>query len=286
MSDAQTSPRDFLGPIIARKRLEVARRLRHRAWLDRSIAGTPVDLGRGERACAALERPLGAAPRIIAEVKFKSPSAGTIRENSAGEAARVAEGYVAGGAAAVSVLADGPGFGGVPLTVRRVTSAVNAPVLFKEFVLDEVQLDLARAVGASMVLLLVRVLPKARLEALVRAVRERGMEPVVEAADAAELDIALATGARIVGVNARDLRSFRVDLEAAARALEVVPSERVAVFMSGVRSAEDLAVVARTRADAVLVGEGLMRAPSPGARLRALLEACPRAAQANGVEGL
>jgi indole-3-glycerol phosphate synthase len=111
------------------------------------------------------------------------------------------------------------------------------------------------------------------------------MEPVVEAADAAELDVALATGARIVGINARDLRTFQVDMRAAARALEVVPEDRVAIFMSGVRSAEDLAVVARTRADAVLVGEGLMRDPSPGERLRALLAGYAGAAQASGVEG-
>jgi indole-3-glycerol phosphate synthase len=284
MSAADAPPRDFLGPIIARKRREVARRLAHRGPLERLLAGASVDPGRGARACAALERPLGGAPRVIAEVKFRSPSAGVIRPVGAGEGARVATSYVEGGAAAVSVLADGPGFGGSPLGVRRVADAVRAPVLFKEFVVDEVQVDLARAVGASMVLLLVRVLPRPRLEALVRAVSARGMEPVVEAADAAELEVALATGARIVGVNARDLRTFRVDPRAAARALAVVPEDRIAVFMSGVRSAEDLAVVARTRADAVLIGEGLMRDPSPGDRLRALLAECAGVVP-NGVEG-
>ncbi|MBC7173974.1 MAG: indole-3-glycerol-phosphate synthase, partial [Polyangiaceae bacterium] len=239
----------------------------------RALAALPDDSGCGARAVEALTRPHGAPPRVIAEVKFRSPSAGVIRASAPGEGMRVAEGYVRGGASAVSVLADGPGFGGSPLGVRRVARAVDVPVLFKEFVIDEVQVDLARAMGASMVLLLVRILPRARLDALVEAVHARGMEPVVEAADAREVEVAAATKARIIGVNARDLRSFRVDTEAAARALEGIPAGRVAVFMSGIRTPTDLRAVAETRADAVLVGEGLMRHETPGERLREMLEA-------------
>ncbi len=272
MSARPEAPRDLLAPIVARKTREVARRVAHRGVLARALVAIPLDPGRGERAARALARPTGAAPRVNAQVKFRSPSAGVIRVQSSGEGVRVAEAYAAGGASAVSVLADGPGFGGSALAVRRVASAVRVPVLFKEFVLDEVQIDLARAMGASMVRLLVRILPRDRLDALVEAVLRRGLEPVVEAADAREVEVAVATGARIVGVNARDLSSFRVDTAAAARAVDAIPDGRVAVFMSGIRTREDLEAVAATRADAVLVGEGLMRHEAPGERLRALLE--------------
>ncbi len=255
---------DVLSRIVARKATEVARRKRHPRPSE--ARGDP----RG--APDALRRVKG-VPRVIAEVKFRSPSAGAIRPRGAGEGARVARGYEAGGAAAVSVLADRPGFGGSPLEVRRVSRAVRVPVLFKEFVLDPIQLDLAVAVGASMALLLVRVLDQPALEALVAACHARGIEPVVEAADEGELERALRTEATIVGVNARDLRTFAVDPARAARLIESIPSERVAVYMSGVRDVDDLKRVRDGRADAALVGEGLMRADDPGARLASWLEA-------------
>lgn len=259
--------RDYLAEILERKHGEVARRRRHaaaRATYPLDTFEPPPD------AVAALRRPPGDGCRIVAEVKFRSPSAGQIRQRSAGEGVRVARSYVDGGAHAVSVLADEPGFGGCPLGVRRVARAVSVPVLFKEFVLDEVQVDLARRCGASMVLLLVRALSPRRLRELADATRALGMSAVVEAADLAELDVAVACGAPIVGVNARDLRTFTVDGEAAARAMEHIPPDRVAVFMSGIRSREDVVRVESTRADAVLVGESLMREADPGAKLRSL----------------
>lgn len=265
------SGRDFLGEILARKRLEVARRIRHGGAVERMLEQQPFDAGRGARAVEALRRGDARLPRVIAEVKFASPSAGVIRPRSRDSVQSIARGYVAHGAAAVSVLADRPGFMGGPLDVRRATSSVGAPVLFKEFVLDPCQVRLARAVGASLVLLLVRALSPKELGALSDAIRREGMEPVVEAADEAELEVAIASGATIVGVNARDLRTFSVDPVMAARAMERIPSGRIAVFMSGIRERADLDRVAATRADAVLVGEGLMRAPDPGARLGALL---------------
>jgi indole-3-glycerol phosphate synthase len=194
-----------------------------------------------------------------------------IRAWTAGGGRAIARGYVEGGAAAISVLCDRAGFGGSPLELRRIAREVTVPVLFKEFVLDPLQLALARAVGASMVLLLVRALPQAELERLVDGCRALGLEAVVEAADEAEVDRALATNARIVGVNARDLSTFRIDPALAARAIQKIPESRVAVYMSGVSSPDDLARVAEGRADAVLVGTSLMRAPDPGARLAELL---------------
>jgi indole-3-glycerol phosphate synthase len=115
------------------------------------------------------------------------------------------------------------------------------------------------------------VLSDAELALLIREIRARGMEPVVEAADAQELERALATEATIIGVNARDLRSFSVDSAHATSLVDRIPASRVAVFMSGVRTPADFARVAASRADAVLIGEGLMRAPDPGAQLRSLL---------------
>jgi indole-3-glycerol phosphate synthase len=259
---------DHLARIVERKRGEVARRVRRAETFVRLASEAPLPRA---GAIEALRRPPGAAPRVIAEIKLRSPSAGEIRPRAVGELPRIAAGYHAGGASAVSVLADGPGFGGCPLDVRRAVKASSAPVLFKEFVVDPVQVDCARALGATYVLLLVRVLNDRELARLIHEVRARGLEPVVEAADAEELTRALATEAAIVGVNARDLRSFDVDSGRAGELVDRIPPSRVAVFMSGVRSAEDFQRVARTRADAVLIGEGLMRAPNPGKRLADLL---------------
>jgi indole-3-glycerol phosphate synthase len=261
---------DHLALIVERKQREVARRLR-RAPRFAEFAARSSDV-EPHVALEPLRRAPGQPPRVIAEIKLRSPSAGQIRAHEPGELVRIARGYERAGAAAVSVLCDGPGFGGSALDLRRVAERVDVPVLFKEFVLDPVQLDLARAVGARLVLLLVRVLPDARLAELIDAARDRGLEPVVEAADADELARALALPATIVGINARDLRSFGVDSGAALALVERIPRDRVAVFMSGVRSAADFARVAESRADAVLIGEGLMRAPDPGAALRALLQ--------------
>ncbi len=260
---------DYLSAILARKRLENARRRRHLA------ARPPVERApqpeRSEQGIRALRRASDEPPSVIAEVKFRSPSAGEIRSWSPGEGVRVARAYERGGASAVSVLADGPGFGGSPLLVRRVAQAVSAPVLYKGFVLDRVQVDLAYDVGAALVLLLVRALEDAELRALIQHIRSLGMEPVVEAANSDEVDRAVTAGSTIVGVNARDLSTFRVDKDAARACVARIPTDCVAVFMSGVRSVDDFRDVARGRADAVLIGEGLMRSEDPGAHLAQLL---------------
>ncbi|NCQ59157.1 MAG: indole-3-glycerol-phosphate synthase [Myxococcales bacterium] len=261
MSVQRAGARDYLSEILTRTRRQNERRRGHGFIASAVPEGSRLSR---ESLLAALRRPPGAAPRIIAEIKFRSPSAGEIRPWSAGEAVRIARGYERAGAVAVSMLADAPGFGGSNLAVRRVSRACSSPVLYKGFVLEEAQLELARSVGARMVLLLVRALSDAELDALVRRSLELGLEPVVEAADGAEIDRALATPARVLGVNARDLASFRVDLQQAADFLEALPSDRIGVLMSGVRGNQELALARESRADAVLVGEALMRAPEPG----------------------
>ena len=184
---------------------------------------------------------------------------------------QLARAYEEGGASVVSVLADAPDFGGSPLLVRRISESVSVPVLFKGFVIDRVQVELAFDVGASLVLLLVRALDDKALESLIADTRALGMEPLVEAADADEVDRAVAAGSTVIGVNARDLRSFQVDMPMAHECVSRIPKEHVAVFMSGVRTADDFRDVAEGRADAVLIGEGLMRAEDPGDRLSELL---------------
>lgn len=260
---------DYLSEILERKRRENARRRRHSAAMAQ--VARAADPERGARGTAELRRAAGHPPAVLAEIKFRSPSAGVIRTRAPGEAVRIARGYEQGGASVVSVLADGPGFGGSPLLVRQVAQAVSVPVLYKGFVLDPIQVDLAFDVGASLVLLLVRALDDDDLGFLVRQIRKLGMEPVVEAANADEVDRAVALGSTIIGVNARDLATFRVDKAAAAECVSRIPDDRVAVFMSGVTCEDDFREVAAGRADAVLIGEGLMRAEDPGARLAALL---------------
>jgi len=260
---------DYLSKILARTRRENLRRRKHVKAM-RPLRRKP-EPERSERGVEALRRAVGGPPSVIAEVKFRSPSAGAIRTWSAGEGVRVARAYERGGASVVSVLADAPDFDGSPLLVRRISESISVPVLFKGFVIDPVQVELAFDVGASLVLLLVRALGDKALVSLIAHVRALGMEPVVEAADAEEVDRAVAAGSTVVGVNARDLRTFRVDVRTAHECVARIPSERVAVFMSGVRSNDDFREIAQGRADAVLIGEGLMRAEDPGVRLSEIL---------------
>ena len=260
---------DFLVPILERKARENARRARHQHAGARA-AQLVHSNARAELAYRALQRAPSDPLRIIAEIKRASPSAGSIRPYVRGDIAWLAQEYVRGGAAAVSVLCDRAGFSGSALDVRRAAQTIAAPLLFKEFVLDPVQVQLAQRVGAHMVLLLVRALPHPRLQTMCDAVLAAGLAPVVEAASAAEVERALRTPARIIGVNARDLRTFRVDPRGAHEALRMIPRDRIAVHMSGVRTAADYREIAQGRADAVLVGESLMRAEQPSVKLAEL----------------
>ncbi len=214
-----------------------------------------------------------AAPglHLLAEVKRRSPSAGEIAP--ADDAVGRARAYASGGAAAISVLCEPHWFGGSLADLRAVRAAVSVPVLAKEFVVDPRQLELVRAAGADIVLLLAVLHPRARLARLVAQARDLGLEPLVEAHDARELDAALASGARVIGVNNRDLRTLEVDPERAVRLRELIPGDRIAIAESGVR---DTATIARWRAsgfDAALVGEALMRSPDPAAAARAFVSA-------------
>ena len=205
---------------------------------------------------------------VIAEVKRRSPSAGVIREDL--DPVERASIYARDGAAAISVLTDGPHFGGSVEDLAAAVSSVALPVIRKDFILDEVQIVEARAAGAAAVLLIVRALADERLSALLGATRAAGMEALVEVHTAGELDRALAAGAEIVGVNSRDLDTFHIDVASAWALLDRVPADRVAVAESGMHRPEDVARAAAAGADAVLVGTALSASADPGALLREL----------------
>lgn len=205
---------------------------------------------------------------VVAEVKRRSPSRGEI--NAALSAADQARAYAAGGAAAVSVLTEPLHFGGSLDDLRAVRAAVRLPLLRKDFVIHEVQLLEARAAGASAALLIARALPPAALPELARAALALGVEPLVEVRDEAELERALACGARVVGVNHRDLETLAIDPAVGDRLLPLVPPDCVAIAESGVRTASDVERAARAGADAVLVGSVLSAAGDPGAAVRSL----------------
>jgi tryptophan synthase beta chain len=255
--------------------LEIAER--RRRDLAALAGGTTFREQLAAAAAAPAPRPLAerlAAPglHVIAEIKRSSPSAGAIASPGEDIVTR-ARAYEAGGAAAISVLCEPHWFGGSIDDLREVRSAVSIPVLAKEFVVDEVQLPMLRAAGADAVLLLAVLHPPRRLARLVERALAIGLEPLVEAHDERELRAALATEARLVGLNNRDLRTLDVDLARADRLRELVPDDRIAIAESGVR---DPAIVARWRArgfDGALVGEALMRAADPVAAVRSFVAA-------------
>lgn len=235
--------------------------------LEREAAAAPA----APPFAAALRAPSRVA--VIAEVKRRSPSAGVIRDDL--DPADRGERYARAGAAAISVLTDGPFFGGSVADLRATAGRVPVPVLRKDFILDELQILEARAAGAAAVLLIVRALGRDRLESLLRFTGRAGLDALVEIHGAAELDTALAAGAGIVGVNSRDLDTFRIDVEAAWTLLARVPPDRLAVAESGMATGADVARAARAGADAVLVGTALSAAEAPEALLSRLTE-CPR----------
>lgn len=220
----------------------------------------------------ALSRPAGEPLRLIAEIKRRSPSAGALSTRlGVGERAAV---YERAGARMVSVLCDREFFDGAYEHLAETRAACSLPILCKEFVIDEVQLDAARAYGADAVLVIVRCLAANELAPMVTAARERGLVPLVEVVTEAEAARALDAGADLIGVNARDLDTLEVDAERAARVLASLPATVTRVHLSGIRTAEDVTRVAASRADAVLIGEALMRRDDPEELLTEMAAAC------------
>jgi indole-3-glycerol phosphate synthase len=198
---------------------------------------------------------------VIAEVKRSSPSRGQLAEIP--DAAELAKEYAAGGARCVSVLTEGRWFGGSLADFAAVRAAVEVPLLRKDFVVSSYQVHESRAYGADLVLLIVAALDQNTLCGLLDRIESLGMTALVEVHSEEEADRALQAGARVIGVNARDLRTLEVDRSAFERIAPGLPSNVVKIAESGVRGPHDLIRYASAGADAVLVGEGLVTQKSP-----------------------
>jgi indole-3-glycerol phosphate synthase len=251
----------FLTDIVGRVRRDLDEHpLPEGTLLLRTQAAPPaVDLEE------ALRRP---GMGLIAEVKRASPSAGEIAEADPG---RQAARYQEGGARAISVLTEARHFGGSLADLRLVRAHSALPVLRKDFIVHPAQVLEARANGADAVLLIVAALTDTELAGLLATAADLGMGALVESHTEHEVDRAVATGAPVIGVNSRDLETLDVDAERGLGLLGRVPEDRVKVFESGVTSRDDVARAEDAGANAVLVGEALMRAPEPAARIRDLL---------------
>ncbi len=255
---------DVLAKIVARKREEIA--AARPIALAEDWAGLAAAIPAPPDFVAALARP-GRA-RFIAEIKRASPSAGTLRDIP--DAVDLARIYAGAGADAISVLTDRDFFHGGIADLRAVRAAVPTPLLRKDFVLDPVQVWEAKLAGAAAVLLIAECLGPAELRALVALIESLGMAALVEFFDAENLPAVLASGARLVGVNNRDLRTFKTDIEHTLRLRDRIPPDRLVVAESGLRERADIARLQAAGVQAFLVGEALLRAADPAAKLREL----------------
>jgi indole-3-glycerol phosphate synthase len=248
---------------IARTKMAEVAELRPRAKeLERGAATAPP--ARDFRAALAPRDRVS----LIAECKRRSPGAGAIRPQL--DPAELTRGYAQAGAAALSVLTDLIYFGGSLADLAAAKAATSLPVLRKDFTLDRLQILEARAAGADAVLLIVRILPDAALMSLHAEAKALGLSVLVEVHDRAELGRALAVGADIVGINNRDLATFRTDLATTLELLEDVPEDVLVVSESGIRGAQDVTFLGDAGVDAILVGETLLRAADPQSAARAL----------------
>jgi indole-3-glycerol phosphate synthase len=219
----------------------------------------------------SLFREAGSPLRLIAELKFRSPSAGPLSHSLDVEGRALA--YQTGGASMMSVLCDGPFFDGDYSHLTRARKACDIPLLCKEFVLDEVQLQYAAASGADWVLLIVRCVEPALLRRLIGCASDLGLGALVEVHTAADVEVALQAGATTIGVNARDLDTLQMDPERASQILACVPPHVTSLHLSGIRTPTDVATIAASRVHGALIGEVLMRQDDPVPLLESLVAA-------------
>jgi len=254
--------------------------------LDDIVRGRRADLAAAKRLAplrALEERPAYAAPRrdffgrvrdgrpaVVAEIKKASPSRGVIRADF--DPVAIACAYEAGGAAALSVLTEERYFQGSLAHLSAVRSSVTLPLLRKDFVVDSYQVVEARAWGADAVLLIAAILDDALLAELLATAAQCGLDALAEVHTEAELERVAAAGAKLSGVNNRDLQTFETTLATAERLRPLVPEGAVPVAESGIHGARDVQRLLKAGYEAFLIGETLMRAPDPGEKLREILE--------------
>lgn len=258
-----TPPSGTLGELVAAAYARAAAQSADESmWQLRAEEAPPVPSFR-----AALR---GSTVAVIAEIKRSSPSRGAI--NPALDAVKRARSYASAGAAAISVLTEPDRFGGACSDLSDVAGAVALPVLRKDFIVSSVQLYEARARGASAALLIVRALPSDALLELHDVGTRIGLDLLVEVRDEAELSAALDVGARVIGVNNRNLETLVIEHGTVERVVPLIPSDVVAVAESGMTSSEDVARAARAGADAVLIGSAVSAAPDPEAVVHSLTD--------------
>jgi indole-3-glycerol phosphate synthase len=272
-----TSTGSFLARAVADARSDAERRAQRLPLDDVRSAAAGLPPARG---LAAAVRRGPAGPRVIAEVKRRSPSKGELRIDL--DPAALATAYADGGAAAVSVLTEPRHFAGSPDDLLAVRAAVDLPVLRKDFVTTAYQVWESRAWGADAVLLIVAALDEPTLRVLLEEAAAAGLDALVEVHTVAEAEAAAAAGATLVGVNARDLATLEVDPGRFAAVRHALPAGTVLVAESGIRDRAGVQAAADAGADAVLVGETLVRASDPAAAVRDLLAVPTRTGGAHG----
>jgi len=273
----ETKTGTILSRVVESRRAEVARRRRIVPETVLRIAAGKADAPRDF--AGALERN---QINVIAEIKKASPSAGVLRHVF--EPAALARAFERAGAAALSVLTEEENFQGALAHLRDARAAVELPALRKDFIVDSYQVWEARAANADSFLLIAAAVEDAALADLLAMGRELGMEALVEVHTAEELRRALAVGARIVGVNNRNLHTLEVRMETSLELVEMIPDDHTAVSESGLRSPEDLRKLRAAGFDAFLIGESLMREAEPGAALGRLIAGVAESGRNSGAE--
>lgn len=258
---------DILKHILRRKAEEIVERCERLSLRSMSEKAEAAPAPRGfVRALG--ESAQAGRPAIIAEIKKASPSQGVIRPDF--DPAAIARSYAAAGASCLSVLTDVDFFQGADEYLQSAREACALPVLRKDFVIDAYQVYEARALGADCILLIVAALGDAQLRELAGLAAHLQMDVLVEVHDAAELERALEIPLPLIGINNRDLRSFRTRLETTLDLLDRIPAERMVVTESGIHTPADVARMREHGVNAFLVGEAFMKAPDPGEKLKEL----------------
>jgi indole-3-glycerol phosphate synthase len=258
----------ILQRILSTTRADLERRKRQLppAELYAQTATTDASIGSPRR---SLRGALGSGSiSVVAEFKRRSPSAGALANHP--DLAQIAGAYERGGAAAMSVLTEGPHFGGSLEDLERARASCELPLLRKDFIIDDYQLHEAAAAGADGALLIVAALDARQLESLHHAARALELDALVEVHDRSELEIALQAGAQLIGINNRNLNDFTVDLGRTVELMADVPADVTVVSESGISTSEQLRQLESLGVDAVLVGESLMRSPDPESALAGL----------------
>jgi indole-3-glycerol phosphate synthase len=262
---------NILDRILATKAAELLQRKAQRSQADLESALAKASRNAPRGFVAALRRQAEQKqPGVIAEIKKASPSKGVIRADF--DPVAIAKDYAANGASCLSVLTDEEYFQGSDAYLREVRGAVGLPIIRKDFTIDSYQIYEARLMDADCILLIASALPKTELATLHRTARDLGLDVLIEVHDRAELEIALSLDPNLIGINNRNLKTFETSLNTTLELLREIPVGTTVVTESGIGTRQDVEAMLSKGVYCFLVGEALMRQPSPGAALSALFD--------------